>query len=251
MPIWSSLKKCPKPSGQGSRPPPPYGQCPNAQDMNLSGASLSWLVRKSHFRISNLWLPLHFPLLLHYFCTTSQYPARVSFLENSREFFSNFTSRSRGIFISLFTLDLDFKAFWFHFSFLGKSESISNFTLFSREKRVKYAFLVMKNSKIMTIYISSWKISPISYNNDLLVGSRSVIVTRLWKQMNFTNSRFKDKLNVTEKLSLSLFLFISTTRQWSEQRCIQRFPTQSIHTALQVTCLNQGPSPKAFCCIPK
>ena len=31
-----------------------------------------------------------------------------------------------------------------HFSFLGKSESISDFTLFSREKRVKYAFLVIK-----------------------------------------------------------------------------------------------------------
>ena len=24
-------KKCPKPSGQGLRPPPPYGQCPNAR----------------------------------------------------------------------------------------------------------------------------------------------------------------------------------------------------------------------------
>ena len=157
----------------------------------------------------------------------------------SRHFHFTFHSRSRfqGIFISLFTL--------------GKSESISNFTLFSREKRVKYAFLVMKNSKFLTIYISSWKRSPISYNNDLLVGSRSVIVTRLWKQINFTTSRFKDKLNVTEKLSLSFFLFISITRQWSEQRCIQRFPTQSIHTALQVTCLNQGPSSKAFCCIPK
>ena len=36
----------------------------------------------------------------------------------SREFFSNFTSRSRsrGIFISLFTLDLDFETFPFHFS---------------------------------------------------------------------------------------------------------------------------------------
>ena len=30
-----------------------------------------WFVHKSHFRISNLWSPLNFPLLLHYFCTTS------------------------------------------------------------------------------------------------------------------------------------------------------------------------------------
>ena len=33
----SSLKKCPKPSGQGLRPPPSYGQCPNAPCMNLRG----------------------------------------------------------------------------------------------------------------------------------------------------------------------------------------------------------------------
>ena len=37
----SSLKKCPKPSGQGLRPPPPYGQCPNAPSMNLRKASLT------------------------------------------------------------------------------------------------------------------------------------------------------------------------------------------------------------------
>ena len=60
-----------------------------------------------------------------------------------------FHSRSRfqGILISLFTLEM--------------SESISNFTLFSREKRVKYAFLVMKNSKFWP-YISSWNKSPIT-----------------------------------------------------------------------------------------
>ena len=37
----SDQKNCPKPSGQESRPPSPYGQCPNAPCMNLSGASLS------------------------------------------------------------------------------------------------------------------------------------------------------------------------------------------------------------------
>ena len=37
----SSLKKCPKPSGQGFRPPPPYGQCPNRVRANLTGASLT------------------------------------------------------------------------------------------------------------------------------------------------------------------------------------------------------------------
>ena len=40
-------------------------------------------------------------------------------ISNSREFSRNITSRSRsrGIFISLFTLDLNLKAFVFHFSF--------------------------------------------------------------------------------------------------------------------------------------
>ena len=36
----SSLKKCPKPSGQGFRPPPPNGQCPNRGGDLLKGASL-------------------------------------------------------------------------------------------------------------------------------------------------------------------------------------------------------------------
>ena len=51
-------------------------------------------------------------------CIWQVKPARVSFLENSRELFWNFTSRSRsrGIFISLFILKI--------------SESISDFTLF-------------------------------------------------------------------------------------------------------------------------
>ena len=43
----SSLKKCPKPSGQGFRPPPPNGQCPNRGGALLKGASLSWLVNIS------------------------------------------------------------------------------------------------------------------------------------------------------------------------------------------------------------
>ena len=36
----SSLKKCPKPSGQGFRPPPPNGQCPHGGGDKLKGASL-------------------------------------------------------------------------------------------------------------------------------------------------------------------------------------------------------------------
>ena len=41
----SSLKKCPKPFGQGFRPTHPYGQCPNRGDANLKGASLSSSVK--------------------------------------------------------------------------------------------------------------------------------------------------------------------------------------------------------------
>ena len=53
----SSQKSCPKPSGQGSRPPAPYGQCPYAFSMNLNGASLKhWCCQLKP------WLMLyHFP----------------------------------------------------------------------------------------------------------------------------------------------------------------------------------------------
>ena len=37
----SSLKKCPKPSGQGFRPLPPNGQCPHGGGDKLKGASLT------------------------------------------------------------------------------------------------------------------------------------------------------------------------------------------------------------------
>ena len=36
----SSQNKCPKPFGQGSRPPPPFGQCLNRPCVFFSGASL-------------------------------------------------------------------------------------------------------------------------------------------------------------------------------------------------------------------
>ena len=72
-------------------------------------------------------------------CGAGQPPARFSFLENSRDFFLIFTSRSRSraIWVSLSTLEKEWKEFIFHFSLLEKSESYLNFTLFSREKRVK------------------------------------------------------------------------------------------------------------------
>ena len=68
-----------------------------------------------------------------------QPPARISFLENSRDFFLIFTScsRSRAILVSLSILEKEWKEFIFHFSLLEKSESYLNFTLFSREIRVK------------------------------------------------------------------------------------------------------------------
>ena len=47
----------------------------------------------------------------------NQWPARVSILEKSQDFFWNFTSRSQVILISLSLLDLDFQTFLFHFHF--------------------------------------------------------------------------------------------------------------------------------------
>ena len=69
----------------------------------------------------------------------TQRPARFSFLENFREFFFIFTSRSqsRAVSISLSLLEKEWRDFIFHFSLLEKSESYRYFTLFSREKRVK------------------------------------------------------------------------------------------------------------------
>ena len=44
----SSLKKCPKPTGQGFRPPPPpNGQCPNRGGILWKGASLR--------KVRNIW----------------------------------------------------------------------------------------------------------------------------------------------------------------------------------------------------
>ena len=47
----SSLKKCPKPSGQGFRPPPPNGQCPNRGGDLLKGASLSCIRRDGTLKV--------------------------------------------------------------------------------------------------------------------------------------------------------------------------------------------------------
>ena len=67
--------------------------------------------------ISNLSIFRIKPLVEY--LSLQQCPARVSILENSWEFFWNFTSRSRSrvIFISLSLLDLDFQSFLFHFHF--------------------------------------------------------------------------------------------------------------------------------------
>ena len=58
------------------------------------------------------------------------------FLEISRKFSRNFTSRSRsrGIFNSLFTLDLDFETFSFHFSLSISISRHFHFTFHSRNE---------------------------------------------------------------------------------------------------------------------
>ena len=88
-----------------------------------------------------------------------QYPARVSFLENSREFFSNFTSRSRsrGIFISLFTLDLDFKAFSFHFSLSERVKAFLISLFFLEKKEWNMHFLSMKDSVRLMNESEAWQ----------------------------------------------------------------------------------------------
>ena len=53
------------------------------------------------------------------------------------QFHFHFSKRVKSKINSLFISRKEWKGKWFHFSFLEKSESNSNFTLFSREKRVK------------------------------------------------------------------------------------------------------------------
>ena len=52
----SSIKKCPKPSGQGFRPSPPNGQCPNRGGDILKGASLRWMCVSICMCVWELWL---------------------------------------------------------------------------------------------------------------------------------------------------------------------------------------------------
>ena len=60
----------------------------------------------------------------------------------SREFSRNFTSRSRsrGIFNSLFTLDLDFETFSFHFSLSISISRHFHFTFHSRNEWTRFSF---------------------------------------------------------------------------------------------------------------
>ena len=95
-----------------------------------------------HFFHNLIWIwseMIYTPITRVYFDNIWQPPARFSFLENFLENFLIFTSRSRSraIWVSLSTLEKEWKEFIFHFSLLEKSESYLNFTLFSREKRVK------------------------------------------------------------------------------------------------------------------
>ena len=64
------------------------------------------------------------------------------FLEISRKFSRNFTSRSRsrGIFNSLFTLDLDFETFSFHFSLSISISRHFHFTFHSRNEWTRFSF---------------------------------------------------------------------------------------------------------------
>ena len=64
------------------------------------------------------------------------------FLEISRKFSRNFTSRSRsrGIFNSLFTLNLNFETFSFHFSLSISISRHFHFTFHSRNEWTRFSF---------------------------------------------------------------------------------------------------------------
>ena len=74
-------------------------------------------------------------------------------ISDSREFSRNFTSRSRsrGIFISLFTSRKEWIRFSFHFSLLEKSESDFHFT-FHFSKRVNQILISLFTSRTFNIH---------------------------------------------------------------------------------------------------
>ena len=84
----------------------------------------------------------------------------LEFIKNSREFSRNFTSRSRGIFISLFTLGLDLETFSFHFSLSISISRHFHFTFHSRNGWTRFLFHFSKwVNQIFTSRTSQYPLS--------------------------------------------------------------------------------------------
>ena len=130
-----------------------------------------------------------------------QCPARVSILENSREFFWNFTSRSRSrvIFISLSLLDLDFQSFSFHFHFSKRVKGTKISPFFSRKKEWNFTPSFMKN---LTILVSRVK-NPKQIMSGIMNGDTQLFI----QDTTTNNSRFRFLLPILKVLHKKIKCF--------------------------------------------
>ena len=130
---------------------------------------------------------------------TVQRPARFSFLENSRDFFWNFTSRSRVIFISLSLLDLDFQSFSFHFHFSKRVKGTKISPFFSRKKEWNFTPSFMKN---LTILVSRVK-NPKQIMSGIMNGDTQLFI----QDTTTNNSRFRFLLPILKVLHKKIKCF--------------------------------------------
>ena len=138
----------------------------------------------------------------HTYCKRGkQCPARVSILENSRDFFWNFTSRSRSrvIFISLSLLDLDFQSFSFHFHFSKRVKGTKISPFFSRKKEWNFTPSFMKN---LTILVSRVK-NPKQIMSGIMNGDTQLFI----QDTTTNNSRFRFLLPILKVLHKKIKCF--------------------------------------------
>ena len=173
---------------------------------------------------------------------SDQWPARVSILENSRDFFWNFTSRSRVIFISLSLLDLDFQSFSFHFHFSKRVKGTKISPFFSRKKEWNFTPSFMKN---LTILVSRVK-NPKQIMSGIMNGDTQLFI----QDTTTNNSRFRFLLPILKVLhkkvkcfwglcqcqSLRITIFsINATQTWKTMRwcrAMQYHATTQEHTCV-------------------
>ena len=142
---------------------------------------------------------------------------------DSRDFFWNFTSRSRFrvIFISLSLLDLDFQSFSFHFHFSKRVKGTKISPFFSRKKEWNFTPSFMKN---LTILLSRVK-NPKQIMSRIMNGDTQLFI----QDTTTNNSRFRFLLPILKVLHKKLNAFGACV-PWVSQTNIKSFRAQENRT---------------------